>query len=146
MNQDIRWKQRLDNYCKALARLEEASKMLKENNDVYLYDLAREGLIQRFEFTHELSWNLIKDYLTYQGVSVGGSRDAFREGLRVGLINDKMWMESIKARNLTSHTYDEDITDEIYQDILEIYLPLMIELREKMLNILSDEKYRIDGE
>ncbi|MDE6298846.1 MAG: nucleotidyltransferase substrate binding protein [Muribaculaceae bacterium] len=139
MDEDIRWRQRLENYCKALARLEEAKKLLDKNNDGYLYDLAREGLIQRFEFTHELSWNLIKDYLAYQGINVGGSRDAFREGLKVGLINDKRWMESIKARNITSHTYDEEKADEIFKDVIEIYLPLMVELKDNMLIILSDE-------
>lgn len=144
MDTDIRWKQRLDNYCKALSRLEEAAKLLKESKEAYLYDLAKEGLIQRFEFTHELSWNLIKDYLSFQGVSVGGSRDAFREGLKLGLVEDKSWMESIKVRNLTSHTYDENITEDIYYDILNTYLPLMKELRDKMIKISEDEKYRTD--
>ncbi|MDE7109228.1 MAG: nucleotidyltransferase substrate binding protein [Muribaculaceae bacterium] len=144
MENDIRWKQRLENYCKALAKLEGAVRVLNIHDDNFLYDLAKEGLIQRFEFTHELSWKVMKDYLEYQGISIGGSRDAFREALQMGLIEDKRWMQSIKARNLTSHTYDEDMAEIIYNEILSIYLPLMIEFRDKMLNIEVDERYRTD--
>ncbi|MDE6443204.1 MAG: nucleotidyltransferase substrate binding protein [Muribaculaceae bacterium] len=144
MENDIRWKQRLENYCKALAKLEGAVRVLNIHDDNFLYDLAKEGLIQRFEFTHELSWKVMKDYLEYQGISIGGSRDAFREALQMGLIEDKRWMQSIKARNLTSHIYDEDMAEIIYNEILSIYLPLMIEFRDKMLNIEADERYRTD--
>lgn len=75
-NQDIRWQQRFKNYQKALRQLE---RFLKETD---LNDMEEQGLIQAFEYTYELAWNTIKDYLTYQGITeVIGSRDAFRNAL-----------------------------------------------------------------
>ena len=74
---DVRWLQRLDNYGRALAALQRAVATARERP---LSELEEQGLIQAFEFTHELSWLLLKDFLTDQGVSgVSGSRDAVRE-------------------------------------------------------------------
>nr|WP_232424788.1 nucleotidyltransferase substrate binding protein [Algoriphagus resistens] len=76
MEQDIRWHQRLENYSKAFGQLEKAVSLSKKCE---LSDLEEQGLIQAFEFTHELSWNLLKDYLIFQGnSSITGSRDATR--------------------------------------------------------------------
>ena len=67
-------------------------------------ELLKEGLIQRFEYTHELAWKVMKDYAEYQGYTdVRGSRDALRQALQMGLINDAVWMDSIEDRNLISH-------------------------------------------
>nr|VFJ60551.1 MAG: nucleotidyltransferase substrate binding protein, HI0074 family [Candidatus Kentron sp. DK] len=73
---DIRWRQRFDNYRRALARLRDAVSLRKKRP---LSDLEQQGLIKAFEFTHELAWNVMKDYFEYQGnTSITGSRDAIR--------------------------------------------------------------------
>jgi len=117
---DIRWKQRLDSYGKALASLRGAVELARQRP---LSDLERQGTIQAFEFTHELAWNCMKDWLFWQGKSdVGGSRDATREAFALGLIQDgPPWMEMIKSRNQSSHTYNEETAQEILDLILDSY-------------------------
>lgn len=137
---DIRWIQRLNNYSKALDRLTEAVVAIENASDIDHLDLLKEGLIQRFEFTHELSWKVLKDYMEYQGIAeIRGSRDAFRQALNSNLISDPSWMESIQTRNITSHIYDEDITNTIFEEIIKVYYPLMITLRKTMNKIKADE-------
>ena len=87
-NNDIRWQQRFANYQKALKKLIEGVELLEgESFDNDLKDIVNEGLIQRFEFTHELAWNVMKDYAAYQGANeIRGSRDAIRYALRQDLI------------------------------------------------------------
>lgn len=105
MKEDIRWQQRFQNFELALAQLTSAVALHKERG---LSDLEQQGLIQAFEYTHELAWKVIKDFLEYQGESnIIGSRDAFRKAYNVGLITDaESWMESIVSRNRSSHTYN----------------------------------------
>lgn len=94
--------------------------------------LLKEGLIQRFEFTQELAWKVIKDYLAYQGITdIIGSRDAFRHGLQEGLITDARWMNSINDRNITSHAYDESEVGIIYDNIVKVYVPLFKDLKSR---------------
>lgn len=114
--QDIRWKQRFDNYSKAFHELKEG---LALANDRPLTKLEKQGVIQGFEYTHELAWNLLKDYLEFQGhVGLIGSRDTTHEAFKRGLIADgETWMEMIKSRNLTSHAYDKDTAEQIYTTI-----------------------------
>ncbi len=134
MEQDVRWHQRLENYSKALGQLEKAVSLSQERE---LSDLEEQGLIQAFEFTHELSWNLLKDYLIFQGnSSITGSRDATREAFRLGLIADgENWMEMIKSRNQSSHTYNEAVADEISSRITENYHQLFKALEDKMYEL-----------
>ena len=128
---DIRWKQRFSNYKKALATLMEGVELRKKRN---LSNLERCGLIQSFEFTQELSWKVIKDYLEYQGfVGIIGSRDAYRNAFNSGLISDgEKWMELIKLRNLSSHTYDESdaliLETEICSNIITLFSALETKL------------------
>jgi len=131
MDADVRWKQRLTNYRSALDRLEEAVQLAAERP---LSDLERQGLIQAFEFTHELSWNLMKDWFEYQGKSdITGSRDATREAFRVGLISDgETWMEMIKSRNESSHTYNLEVAERIATSVIGKYWKLFVEFRERM--------------
>ncbi|WP_373495223.1 nucleotidyltransferase substrate binding protein [Aquiflexum sp.] len=137
--ENTRWEQRFENYLKALFQLENAVKLSEERE---LTDLEKQGLIQVFEFTHELAWNVIKDYFFFQGNSeIIGSRDATREAFKVGLIVDgDGWMEMIKSRNKTSHTYNEDIASEITEKITEWYFELFKEFEEKMLEIKDKRK------
>ncbi len=113
---DIRWKQRFDNYCKAFQELKESLELAKNRS---LSKLEKQGVIQGFEYTHELAWNLLKDYLEFQGiVGLIGSRDSTREAFKRGLIGDgEIWMEMIKSRNLTSHAYDRETAEQIYTAI-----------------------------
>ncbi len=137
---DIRWLQRFNNYSKALKRLEEAISTIKANSESPNLDLLKEGLIQRFEFTHELAWKVMKDYLEYQGYDeIRGSRDAFRKSLSIGIIDSPVWLDSIQTRNITSHTYDEDITNETLQVIVSDYFPIMKNFESLMNKIAEDE-------
>jgi nucleotidyltransferase substrate binding protein (TIGR01987 family) len=104
--QDIRWIQRFNHFSKALSRLKEAVALAQKRP---LSKLEEQELIQAFEFTHELAWNTLKDFLEDRGVqNLYGSRDTTREAFKTGLIeNGEAWMAMIQSRNLTSHTYDE---------------------------------------
>ena len=129
--QDIRWLQRLDSYQRAGQQLESAVTLASQRE---LSDLEKQGLIQAFEFVFELAWNLIKDYFIYQGnPDIAGSCDAIREALKRGLIeNGEGWMEMIKSRNQSSHTYNKEVADGICEKIISLYQPLFIEFRLKM--------------
>jgi nucleotidyltransferase substrate binding protein (TIGR01987 family) len=122
MIQDIRWKQRFNNYLKALQTLDEAFVLAQTRA---LSKLEQQGLIQSFEFTHELAWNVFKDYLSDKGISgLIGSKDASRSAFKNGLIAEgDDWMSMIADRNLTSHTYDQETAQAIAAHILERYYP-----------------------
>ncbi len=120
MNLDIRWHQCLANYASAFNELDEAVAL---NNQRPLSKLEEQGLIQAFEYTYELAWNSIKDFYQAQGESdIQGSRDAIRMAFRRGLITDgDLWMEMIKSRTLTSHTYNRETARLIVSQILNNY-------------------------
>lgn len=138
--EDIRWYQRLNNYEKALDQLNKAVEITKERT---LSELEQQGLIQSFEFTHELAWNVMKDYLYYQGnTEIRGSRDATREAFHLNLItHGEIWMDMLTSRNKTSHTYDETTAAEIAGNIKEKYIVLFNEFSKKMVALRdSDQK------
>lgn len=90
--------------------------------------------IQRFEYTHELAWKVTKDYAEYQGYTdIRGSRDAIRKALEMGLIDDKQWMETIEARNLTSHNHDNDVVSEEKMQSLNTLSSLSDEIDDQLL-------------
>ena len=130
-----RWEQRLDSYHKALARLAEIVGASKKRA---LNEFERDGLVQRFEFTHELSWKLMKAYSEYQGFDgIGGSRDATRKAFEMSLISDgQSWMDMIKSRNETSHNYDGSMADDVVDSIINRFYPLLADFYQKM-NSLS---------
>lgn len=129
---DIRWIQRLNHFNSAFQRLLSAYQLSQQRP---LSDLEKHGYIQAFEFTHELAWNVIKDYFSYQGQSgIMGSRDATREAFNKGLIPDgNAWMEMIRSRNLTSYTYNENVANEIVGKISDLYVPAFKELQEHLV-------------
>lgn len=146
MEQDIRWEQRFSNFVKALRKLSQAVDYIKDNvgdedepvddrdsGDV-LDEMIKEGLILRFEYTHELAWNVMKDYAAFQGnTNVGGSRDATREAFQLKIVSaGKVWMDMIGSRNKTSHTYNEETADEIYSKIMNEYYPAFLEFQKNM--------------
>lgn len=120
-NPDVRWRQRFANFKKAFAQLSNGAATAQERE---LNDLERQGLIQSFEFTHELAWNTLKDFLETSGATnLFGSVNATRAAFAAGLIeNGDAWMEMIKNRNLTTHTYDERTADKISSAILSSYV------------------------
>ena len=127
--EDIRWIQRFNNFSKALSQLR---KFIAKGE---LNELEEQGLIQAFEYTFELAWNSIKDYFETQGeTNINGSRDAFRLAFRRGIIEEgEIWMDMIKSRTLTSHTYNEDIARQIACDISEKYYPAFEKLHNTLL-------------
>ncbi len=136
MSNDIRWEQRFSNYCNAFTQLASAVQLAKQRS---LSDLEKQGVIQAFEFTHELAWNVMKDYFYYQGnPNITGSRDAIREAFNKGLIAEgEGWMEMIKSRNQTSHTYNHKIADEIVEKIINLYFSLFEHFLSHMQNLVS---------
>ena len=129
-----RWILRFESYSKALLRLKEAVEQTRQHP---LSDLEKDGIIQRYEFTHELAWKVMKDYAEYQGYTeVGGSRDASRLAFQMSLITDiDGWLEMIRYRNLTSHTYSEETADEAIRLITERFYPLFLAFYEKGLQL-----------
>ena len=128
---DIRWQQRYANYCKALQQLADAVELHRQRA---LSKLEKQGVIQTFEFTHELAWNLLKDYLQDQGdQTIKGSKDATRAAFKVELIADgELWMAMIQSRNASSHTYNEQTADELVAAIVTDYFPLFVALQQEM--------------
>lgn len=110
MTDDIRWKQRFSNFQKALKPLTDAVEL---SNQRPLSELERQGVIQGFEFVYELAWNVLKDYLQEKGyVGLIGSKDATRTAFKNDLLDDgDVWMDMIKARNLSSHTYNTETAE-----------------------------------
>ncbi|WP_320176128.1 nucleotidyltransferase substrate binding protein [Maridesulfovibrio sp.] len=138
-NQDVRWKQRFSNYLKALDRLSNAVELAEARG---LSDLEEQGMIQGFEFTHELAWNVLKDFLKHQGISnLIGSKDAVRSAFQNGLIEDgEIWMSMILDRNRSSHTYNEDTAREIATRILADYYPAFQQMAERFKTIRDESE------
>lgn len=125
---DIRWHQRLKNFEQAFNQL---SKFIDKKT---LNELEEQGLIQCFEYNFELAWNSIKDFYKAQGeTDIQGSRDAFRMAFNRGLISKgELWMQMIKSRTLTSHTYNEDTASEVVDSITNTYYSLFKELMDSL--------------
>lgn len=140
-DKDIRWIQRFDNYKKALEKLSQAVEILTKETNLGkgINDLLLEGMIQRFEYTHELAWKVMKDYAEYQGyIDIRGSRDAIRQALQMGIIDNRNWMDSISDRNLTSHNYDESVAMEVCSAIIDKYYPLFIAFEQTMKGLVDE--------
>lgn len=138
-SEDVRWHQRLSNYNKALLQLNKAVEIANKRT---LTDLEQQGLIQSFEFTHELAWNVMKDYFYYQeNTEIRGSRDAIREAFKFNLIrHGDIWMDMIVSRNKASHTYDEDTAAEITENIINDYVALFNEFYAQMVELREGEQ------
>jgi nucleotidyltransferase substrate binding protein (TIGR01987 family) len=136
---DIRWLQRFDNFKRAFARLSEASELANQRD---LSDLERQGLIQSFEFTHELVWNTLKDFLSARGSSekLYGSRYATRAAFAAELIeNGQAWMQMIKHRKESSHTYNDDVAGIIMKAVLLLYVPEFEAFQRRFLELEKED-------
>lgn len=132
MSTDIRWQQRLANFQKALCQLEDAVQLRQSRP---LSSLEQQGLIQAFEFTHELAWNVMKDFFFYQGNSdLTGARDATRAAFAAQLVTDgQVWMDMIASRNQSSHTYNRETADALADRIARVYAPSFADFFAEMM-------------
>ena len=127
-NKDVRWIQRFANFQKAFRQL------TKFIDKAELSELEEQGLIKAFEYTFELAWTTLKDFLEYRGQSgIYGSRDAIRKAFQLNLIDDgENWMDMLMSRNRTSHTYNKETADEICQAVKNVYFSLFQKFELKM--------------
>ena len=127
---EIRWQQRFSHFEKAYHQL---VRFLEHES---LNELEQQGLIKSFEYTYELAWNTLKDYLLSTGLQdIYGPRDAVKAAFKAELLEDgHLWMEMIKDRNLTVHTYNEDHAKEILSRIVALYAPAFKRLYQRFVN------------
>lgn len=132
--QDIHWQQRFSNYGRVFCQLQSAVSLMQQRD---LSELEKQGVIQSFEYTYELAWSLLKDYLQWQGFEgVIGSRDAFRTAFKNGLVaNGQVWMNMLVDRNKTSHTYNEATAEQILQNIQNQYFQEFKVLQDTFLEL-----------
>jgi nucleotidyltransferase substrate binding protein (TIGR01987 family) len=135
MIEDVRWQQRLQNFQHAKAALGRGVAVANERT---LSELEQQGLIQAFEFTHELAWKVMKDHLAHQGnTDITGSRDATRAAFAANLLTDgEGWMDMIRSRNLTSHAYNLNVASDIARQVCERFWPAFVAFETRMLGIL----------
>lgn len=107
-------------YQNALTRLQEAAR-----EDLSKGSIVIDGTIQRFEFTFELAWKLLKNILAFQGIEAATPRAAIKEAFKAGLLKDGQgWIDMLEDRNQTSHLYDENKAKIIFQKIIIGHLAL----------------------
>ena len=124
---DIRWKQRFENFDKSYKLLNKYAKQ------PITTELERAGIIQFFEMTFELAWKVLKDYLEAQEYLVKSPRETVKQAFQIGLIdNGHVWMDALSNRNLTTHTYDEELANKITNEIITMYLPELDKMYEKL--------------
>ena len=132
MSEEIRWQYRFANFSRAYSLLRDA---LEDGVDP-LNQLEREGVMRRFEFTFELSWNLLKDKLEYDGVILPSAtpRGVMRQAFSAKLIDDcDAWLAMLTDRNLMSHTYDFERFDVVIRNIHSRYLAVLDDLYQRLL-------------
>ena len=137
MNRDIRWKQRLNNYVQALALLERVSE------DVTIADeRGTLASIQAFEEVIELGWNVLKDYMEEQGLSFEPSpKGTLRQAFKSGYLQDgQVWLDALKQRNLTSHTYKQDVAETLLHNIQHRFIPAFDALKQTLLRLDSSHQ------
>ena len=129
--EDIRYKQRFDNFEKSFLLLQQALDIDEPSI------VEKAGVIQFFEITFELSWKLMKDYLSYIGYEVKSPREAIKTSFSIEIISDgEIWLDALSDRNLTVHTYNEAQADEIYMRIETLYFKLLQELYCKFRDLI----------
>lgn len=129
----IRWKQRFQNYSRAYQLLRSA---LENGGVESLSDLEKEGVIQRFEYSYELAWKTMKDYLEGEGIVISPvtPRAVIKQAFAAGVIQDgQVWVEMMLHRNLLSHTYDFSKFAEVLQALERHYLNAFDQLYDWLL-------------
>ena len=132
MHSDLRWKQRFQNYEASLRELRGALEKTEYTT------LERAGLIQLFEISFELAWKTLKDMLFYEGYDVNSPKSAFKQAFASGIIAEgELWINALDGRNLFSHTYSNELTEEAVKLIKETYSPLFFSLETKLKSRIS---------
>lgn len=127
IDMSTRKQESLKSLSHAIARLEEALEFVPDSSRMTI-----DATIQRFKFSFELLWKTLKLFLADVGIEANSPRSSFEEAYKLNWINDEQtWLHMMKCRNLTSHTYDEETADSIYEDIREFFKP-MKDLCEKL--------------
>jgi len=137
MNEDIRWKQRFQNFDRAFVLLREA---LERAPDA-LSPLEKEGVVQRFEYTFELAWKTLKDYLEEGGLVISPvtPRQVIKEAFAAKVLPDGgVWIKMLDNRNLLSHTYDFSVFEQAVRAISEYYLPAMAKLHQSFADKITE--------
>lgn len=120
---DVRWKQRFQNYERAYLRLREGAVTLSRDPTNILMQA---GLIQMFEFTFELAWKVMKDFLESEGFQVASPKGTIRQAYQSGYIaNAEDWMQALQDRNMTVHTYDDATAQAVVSEISSRYLSML---------------------
>ncbi len=138
MNNPIRWKQRFQNFEKALTVFKDRCSDVEDNpKGSKYYDAFQMALVQAFEILIELSWKVLKDYLENEGYTeVQTGKRAFRQAFQDGIIeNGEVWLKALEIRNSTSHIYDVALLEELNIFVVESFLPEV----EKLHNTLQAE-------
>ncbi|MEG2289363.1 MAG: nucleotidyltransferase substrate binding protein [Clostridium sp.] len=125
---EIRWKQRFENFDKAYKLLDKYSKQEIKT------ELERAGIIQFFEMSFELAWKVLKDYLESQEYEIKSPRETIKMAFQIGIIdNGHVWIDALADRNLTTHTYDEELANKMIEEILDLYLPELEKMHSRLL-------------
>lgn len=127
-----RFEERKRDFAKAVMRLREG--LLEEESQIIV-----DGILHRFEFTFELAWKTLKDYLEYMGFveKTGSPREIIQIGFKQGILdNGEAWINMMISRNSLSHLYDEEESRKIYCKIKEEYSDLLQNLNEKFETML----------
>ena len=127
-NEDIRWQQRFSNFSKAFGQLE------KYVGQIEMNELEEQGLIKSFEYTYELAWKTLQDFLKHIGYKdIIGPKPVIKQCFQDGYINNgEAWMRMHNSRNLTSHTYNHETAEEIVRSIISEYYGLFKEMQKKL--------------
>jgi nucleotidyltransferase substrate binding protein (TIGR01987 family) len=131
MNNDIRWKQRFENFENAYNTF---NRMISRHDKTPDDEAVKMALVQTFEFTYELSWNTMKDYLENEGFdNISNGKQAIRTAFKAELItNAEEWMAVVEKRNLASHSYNSAILEETIKFIIDEFYPLVRKLYEDL--------------
>ena len=147
IQEDIRWEQQFSNYKAALLKLKLAVEKISANLDfdTEVDEMIQESLIKRFEYTHELAWKVMKRYAEYQGnFEIKGSRDATREAFKMKMIGSEesatLWLNMIKSRNESTHTYNHETANELADLIIEEYFPLFVNFEKTMEKLKNTDE------
>jgi len=133
---DIRWRQRLQNYSRALSLLQSAL----VRGVGALNDLEKEGTVQRFEYTVELAWKSLKDYIEFSGVELRSitPKSVIKAAFAARIISDgQLWVDMIDHRNLLSHKYDQALLSQGLGEIQTRYLPALEALQQYLQQAAS---------
>ena len=134
MNNELRWQQRFVNFDKAYRNFIQ----IADHDIEELSDLEKEGFVQRFEYTLELAWKTLKDYLLEQGFDLASPKEVFRQAFQNEIITDgEIWMEALNRRNLSSHTYNAQVLEQTLTFLREEFYPVIVKMHAYLENELD---------